>query len=158
MNYTDNFQLNQWDAQGAIKRTDFNADNAKLDAALHRVEQTAANDLAVYQTATDAKLNELSVEKMYLGSYTGDGAASRTVPLPFAPRFAIIFGHYNNTGTGVLQPAIYLVTPYTIHSISFTGSIATASPNFFVSEANICIGNSNFCNASGQVVYYVLFR
>ena len=34
MEYTTNYQLNQWDAQDAIKRTDFNADNAKIDAAL----------------------------------------------------------------------------------------------------------------------------
>ena len=34
MNYTENYQLNQWDAGDRVLREDFNADNAKIDAAL----------------------------------------------------------------------------------------------------------------------------
>lgn len=34
MEKTENYRLNQWDAQDAILREDFNADNAKIDAAL----------------------------------------------------------------------------------------------------------------------------
>ena len=33
-NQTTNYQLNQWEATDQILRTDFNADNAKVDAAL----------------------------------------------------------------------------------------------------------------------------
>ena len=33
-NYTTNYQLNQWEPTDQVLRTDFNADNAKLDAAL----------------------------------------------------------------------------------------------------------------------------
>ena len=33
-NYTTNYQLNQWEPNDQVLRTDFNADNAKLDAAL----------------------------------------------------------------------------------------------------------------------------
>ena len=32
---TSNYQLSQWDAEDRIQRTDFNSDNAKVDAALH---------------------------------------------------------------------------------------------------------------------------
>ena len=42
MEYTTNYQLNQWDAQDAIKRTDFNADNAKIDAALGTLAAASA--------------------------------------------------------------------------------------------------------------------
>ena len=31
---TANYQLNQWEAEDKVLRTEFNADNAKLDAAL----------------------------------------------------------------------------------------------------------------------------
>ena len=34
MTQTPNFQLNQWSGTDYVRRTDFNADNAKIDAAL----------------------------------------------------------------------------------------------------------------------------
>ena len=33
-NYTEHYELNQWEPADQVLRTDFNADNAKLDAAL----------------------------------------------------------------------------------------------------------------------------
>ena len=33
-NYTTNYQLNQWEPTDQVQRTDFNADNSKIDAAL----------------------------------------------------------------------------------------------------------------------------
>ena len=33
-NQTTNYQLNQWQPTDPVQRTDFNADNAKIDAAL----------------------------------------------------------------------------------------------------------------------------
>ena len=35
-NYTNNYNLCQWEASDKVLRTDFNADNAKIDAALAR--------------------------------------------------------------------------------------------------------------------------
>lgn len=40
LNQTNNYQLSQWDSDDRILRTDFNADNAKVDAAL--ADQAAA--------------------------------------------------------------------------------------------------------------------
>ena len=34
MTQTPNFQLNQWSGDDYVRRTDFNADNAKVEAAL----------------------------------------------------------------------------------------------------------------------------
>ena len=34
MNRTSNYKLCQWEADDKVQRTDFNADNAKLDAAI----------------------------------------------------------------------------------------------------------------------------
>lgn len=41
MNKTANYNLNQWAAEDKVQRTDFNADNAKIDGALKALEQKA---------------------------------------------------------------------------------------------------------------------
>ena len=37
MNHTTNYNLNQWEAGDRVTRDDFNADNAKIDAAIKAV-------------------------------------------------------------------------------------------------------------------------
>ena len=61
-NQTTNYDLNQWLSTDQVLRTDFNADNAKIDAAL------------------------ATIPKISAGSYTGDGAASQTIQLDFTPK------------------------------------------------------------------------
>ena len=68
--YTANYQLHQWEPADFFLRTDFNADFAKLDAAL--AGKAGLADLA-------EKLGAVT------GSYTGDGSACRTISLGFAP-------------------------------------------------------------------------
>ena len=68
--YTANYQLHQWEPADFFLRTDFNADFAKLDAAL--AGKAGLADLA-------EKLGAVT------GSYTGDGSAGRTISLGFAP-------------------------------------------------------------------------
>ena len=41
-NQTTNYQLNQWEPTDQVLRTDFNADNAKLDAALADLAEDVA--------------------------------------------------------------------------------------------------------------------
>ena len=41
-NQTTNYQLNQWEPTDQVLRTDFNADNAKLDAALNALSDQVA--------------------------------------------------------------------------------------------------------------------
>ena len=55
MEHTSNYNLSQWAGEDRILREDFNADNAKIDAALEL----------------------LSADKVYFGSWTGDGTANR---------------------------------------------------------------------------------
>ena len=45
MEKTVNYQLNQWDAADPIRREDFNADNAALDAALAAIKSAAEEDV-----------------------------------------------------------------------------------------------------------------
>ena len=69
-NYTTNYQLNQWEPADQVFRTDFNADNAKLDTALkslsdqvvQKANQSALNTLisAVNQKADASTVSALS--------------------------------------------------------------------------------------------------
>lgn len=83
--YTANYQLHQWEPADFFLRTDFNADFAKLDAAL--AGKAGLADLA-------EKLGAVT------GSYTGDGSAGRTISLGFAP--IAVFLREDEDSTAVL--------------------------------------------------------
>ena len=90
-NYTTNYNLCQWQPTDQVQRTDFNADNAKLDAALAaKAEQSDLDALesAVELKAAQSALNAAiaTIPKVAAGTYTGDGAAERKISLPFTPK------------------------------------------------------------------------
>lgn len=66
-NHTENYNLCQWEATDQVLRSDFNQDNAKIDAALAELSAGAL--------------------KMKYGYYWGTGTASHTLELPFRPKF-----------------------------------------------------------------------
>lgn len=96
-NYTTNYNLCQWQPTDQVQRTDFNADNAKLDAALAvKAEAAALNSLTqtVNQKASQSALNALNttvqqiqadLTKITFGTYTGDNTATRVIDLGFTP-------------------------------------------------------------------------
>ena len=63
-NHTTNYNLNQWEAADKVLRTEFNEDNAKIDAALKANADAAA--------AIQAKLGNCRIEH---STYVGDGNA-----------------------------------------------------------------------------------
>ena len=113
-NHTTNYQLCQWQADDQVKRTDFNEDNAKIDAALNdlsdglaaareeKADQSALDALAaeVAKKATTAALEAVraAVPKIAVGTYTGTGkyGASNPIrlnfsgPLSRAPQLLVI--------------------------------------------------------------------
>ena len=44
MTKTEHYQLNQWDAADPVRREDFNADNAKLDAGLAALREAVRDE------------------------------------------------------------------------------------------------------------------
>ena len=66
MNYTENYQLPQWEESDRILMADFNAAMGNIDGAIAEIPH------------------------MVLGSYTGDGTASRTISLGFTPRAVLV--------------------------------------------------------------------
>lgn len=110
MTKTTNYNLNQWGAEDVVKREDFNADNAAIDAALKTIATTAATALS---TANSAASTANSACKIAYGSYAGTGnygsANANTLTFPFQPKLVLVqlqsygavalsdanYGHFN---------------------------------------------------------------
>ena len=92
--YTSNYQLHQWEASDSFLRTDFNTDFQKIDAAIKGVETAANTALALKADKTEltqacGALDEAKCETL-TGSYTGNGANTRTIDLGCAPKAVFI--------------------------------------------------------------------
>ena len=95
--YTTNYQLHQWVPGDNFLRTDFNTDFQKIDAAIKGVETAANTALALKADKTEltqacGALDEAKCETL-TGSYTGNGANTRTIDLGCAPR-AVFVGEF----------------------------------------------------------------
>jgi len=76
--------LNSWIGTDKPKRSDFVEDNATLDTLL----TTHFNDTSKHVSAAD---RTLLTDSFILGNYTGNGAVSQIITLPFEPRMVIAF-------------------------------------------------------------------
>ena len=105
MTKTEHYQLNQWEAADQVRRTDFNADNAKIEAAL--AAKTDNSAFTQLQAANALKANTSTVNSQFstvnsrlsslegrvevvIGSYTGDGTETRTISLGFTPKAVLV--------------------------------------------------------------------
>ena len=77
-NYTENFDLCQWEPTDPVIRTNFNADNAKVDAAL------AGRNC-----------------RLYLGSYTGSGTSTPVLNFPHKPVVVFMMDGINTWACGI---------------------------------------------------------
>lgn len=130
-NKTPNYQLNQWEPGDKFLRTDFNEDNAKLDAAL-----AAKAD----KTALSAKC------EVRVSSYSGNGSYPRDINLGFRPKAVLLeFSNgYRGTGSGglMLDSAPLRSGSTTYAQITDTGFQLLAGST----------------NQSGTTYYYICFR
>ena len=78
---TPNYRLSRWDGEDRILHTEFNDNWDKIDAAL----KSNAEAITAVQAA---------VPKIVFGTYIGDGADSRTIPLDFTPKAVLVTNHY----------------------------------------------------------------
>ena len=80
-NYTEHYDLCQWEATDQVQRTDFNADNAKVDAALDALagqvaEKADGDDLAALSETVAEVSAGMGNCDMELLTYTGGGGGS----------------------------------------------------------------------------------
>ena len=146
MTKTTNYQLNQWAKSDRVMMDDFNADNAKIDAALK------ANADAIAETAAAFPL-----VKIIAGTYTGNGAynssGARTLSFSGKPLAVFILPTDKNDGIG---PLILLHgAPWSTTNISndyyFVRVTWGASSVSWYGTRN----ENLMANSSGKTYYYV---
>lgn len=86
MKQTEHCQLNQWDKEDRIMMDDFNADNARIDAALQAE--------AAARAAGDAALSGRC--RIVSGAYTGTGGSSVSIVCGFRPKLLLVAFVYSN--------------------------------------------------------------
>ena len=127
--YTEHYQLHQWQPQDPFLRTDFNEDLQKIDAAL----------------------GALSVERIAHGSYVGDGTNDRVIQLPWKPQILILFGKINSNA------AINFFTPYASrYVVSECGD--DSQFNILLEGDTLRVQLPTWNNHSGETFHYVLIR
>ena len=88
MTKTANYNLNQWESTDPIRREDFNADNAAIDAALAgKAEQSV---VAALQSAVSGKGNCCIATGSYVGTGTYKKANPTTLSFDFCPVLIVI--------------------------------------------------------------------
>ena len=80
MNQTENYQLSLWDPEDRIQRTDFNADNAKIEAALAGLDAAiaAGGNCRIYTTT-------------YAGNNKNGADNPNTLTFPCKPVWVMVF-------------------------------------------------------------------
>ena len=132
MTQTPNFHLNQWSPEDYVRRTDFNADNAKIDAAL-----AAAGNC-----------------RIVTGSYTGTGKYGYTnknsLTLPFSPVLLLISGGSNGFAVipmGGENGAAYFGTTKATWKVTRDGNTIS----WHMSDGNHSDGSTWSDSAEGQM-------
>ena len=75
-NQTENYDLSQWLSTDQVLRTDFNADNAKLDAVLAGLADEVSS-----KADTEALLQlQVTIPKLVVGTYVGNGEEGYSYP------------------------------------------------------------------------------
>ena len=100
-NYTEHYQLHQWEPEDSFLRTDFNEDHEKID--------TALNGLAEQNAALNDLVSQCGNCRVYTTSYTGTGTYGESNPcvltLPFKPVLMMVIGNNTSGFTTCDSPA-----------------------------------------------------
>ena len=83
-NYTEHYELNQWEPTDQVLRTDFNADNAKVDTALAGLAEADTVLRGAVEKCGNCKIKRIS--------YTGTGFVVVNIVFPEKPFFFFVFG------------------------------------------------------------------
>ena len=128
-NYTDNYQLHQWEAGDSFLRTDFNENFAKIDEALSGM--------------------------LVFGAYTGNGEGEQFISLGFTPKAVITCTQSGAPGT--LESHFYTYGGLAFREHPVCGNsraVAICEGGFTVAQTNSDIRT----NQSSMVYYYAALR
>jgi hypothetical protein len=88
MEHTKHYHLSQWSMEDRIQMQDFNADNAKIDAALKAEAETRQAADTAQQAALNnhtAQITKLGNCQIYTAQYTGQGKTPVSHTFPHKP-------------------------------------------------------------------------
>ena len=144
-NYTENYGLCQWEAGDSFVRTEFNQDNARIDAALKDLEDTKAEQAAVdsLTTAVAGKAEQAALEnlsdtvelkcRMKTGTYTGNGTNyrdSQTIDVGFPIQAVLVENRAGNRSQAVNAATL--------------GGLALKGTSLYNDETLVSISGSSF--------------
>lgn len=152
-NSTANYKLNQWVGSDKPKMQDFNADNAKIDAAIH----AHASDESLH--ISEASLQEILKSMPVFGSYTGTGAETRLIELGFRPAFGIVFANGKNLLSSVGSTGNMIVHCAMIADSGCTQGLVAENAGFTVINIQqVAEGRIAQLNAADVTYHYMMFR
>ena len=91
-NHTTNYDLNQWEGTDKVLRTEFNEDNAKIDAAL-KANADGIDTLEGQVSAVQAAMGNCTMETViYTGTGTYGGSSPTQINFTRPPQLVVIIG------------------------------------------------------------------
>lgn len=149
-NYTEHYQLNQWEAGDKVLRTDFNADNLKIDGALHA--------LAGRDAALETMIGACGNCGMEVLTYTGTGTHGSGNPTKISfsqkPDIFLIGGDLALVaGCGGIDAAPLLICKDTTYSGSF---VSTANTSWSGTQLSLTGIEPRYQMNTKGVTYWVL--
>lgn len=145
-NHTPNYQLCQWEASDQVLRTDFNADNSKLDSALEDLS-TSVKQHGTQISQINQKIATLGNCLIYQTSYTGTGSGAVTLTFPHKPAIIQVF-HQTEAYTFIAAQGCGAALAITIGS--YSGSNLFTWNGTTVSWTNAKNDALYQCNVEGE--------
>ena len=156
MNRTTNYNLCQFEETDRVRRTDFNEDNAKIDAAVKAVDRRVDGLEASKADKTALAAVEAKISRIVTGTYAGTGGSSgvRRISLPGRPKLVLIRTDYPNTShhdEAIAITDICLCRCHTYHSLS----VAPPTSGYALENNGFTVPANCDQNYSGSTQYYL---
>ena len=156
MNRTTNYNLCQFEETDRVRRTDFNEDNAKIDAAVKAVDRRVDGLEASKADKTALAAVEAKISRIVTGTYAGTGGSSgvRRISLPGRPKLVLIRTDYPNTShhdEAIAITDICLCRCHTYHSLS----VDPPTSGYALENNGFTVPANCDQNYSGSTNYYL---
>ena len=147
-NHTTNYDLNQWEGTDKVLRTEFNADNAKIDAALQANAEAIAAEAAEREAAVTGKGNCTLVYGTYVGTGTYNSAGPNTLTFPGKPLAIFVARQYH-----------FFSVRGATQALAYTNSNQQGTVGLSWGETSVSWANSDNAgkqlNSAGDTYYYI---
>ena len=156
MNRTTNYNLCQFEETDRVRRTDFNEDNAKIDAAVKAVDRRVDGLEASKADKTALAAVEAKISRIVTGTYAGTGGSSgvRRISLPGRPKLVLIRTDYPSTShhdEAIAITDICLCRCHTYHSLS----VDPPTSGYALENNGFTVPANCDQNYSGSTNYYL---